>query len=160
MVLVRNVQIKKRMSLHPVPIFHGKCMDKQWKQWQTLFPWDPKSLQILTSTVKQRRLLLGREAMKNLDSILKSRDLTLSKGLYSQIYGFSRSRERKWKLDHKEGWEPRNWCFCTVVSDKTLESPLDCKEIQAVHSKGNQSWIFIGRTDAEAEPPLLWPIDG
>ena len=59
--------------------------------------------------------------------------------------------------DHKEGWTPKNWCFWTVVLEKTLESPLDCKEIQPVHPKGNQSWIFIGRTDAEAETPILWP---
>ena len=62
-----------------------------------------------------------------------------------------------WELDHKEGWAPKNWCFWTVVSEKTLESPLDCKEIQPVHPKGNQSWIFTGRTDAEA--PILWPPD-
>ena len=64
-----------------------------------------------------------------------------------------------WELDHKEGWEPKNWCFWTVVLEKTLESPLDCKVIQPVHPKGNQSWIFIGRTDAEAEAPVLWPPD-
>ena len=62
-----------------------------------------------------------------------------------------------WKMDHKEGWAPKNWCFWTAVLEKTLEGPLDCKEIQSVHSKGNQSWIFIGRTDAEAETPILWP---
>ena len=65
-----------------------------------------------------------------------------------------------WELDHKESWAPKNWCFWTVVLEKTLESPLDCKEIQPVHPKGNQSWIFIGRTDAEAETPILWPPDG
>ena len=64
-----------------------------------------------------------------------------------------------WKLDHKEGWAPKNWCFWTVVLEKTLESPLDCKEIKRVNPKGNQSWIFIGRTDAEAEAPVLWPHD-
>ena len=64
-----------------------------------------------------------------------------------------------WELDHKESWVPKNWCFRTVVLEKTLESPLDCKEIQSVHPKGNQSWIFIGRTDAEAEAPILWPPD-
>ena len=64
-----------------------------------------------------------------------------------------------WELDHKEGWVPKNWCFQTVVLVKTLESPLDSKEIQPVHSKGNQSWLFIGRTDAEAEAPILWPPD-
>ena len=64
-----------------------------------------------------------------------------------------------WEMDHKEGWAPKNWCFQTVVLEKTLESPLDCKEIQPVHPKGNQSWIFIGTTDAEAETPILWPPD-
>ena len=64
-----------------------------------------------------------------------------------------------WELDHKEGWAPKNWCFQTVVLEKTLESPLDCKEIQPIYPKGNQSWIFIGRTDAEVEAPTLWPPD-
>ena len=64
-----------------------------------------------------------------------------------------------WELDHKESWAPKNWCFWTVVLEKTLESPLDCKEIQPVHPKRNHSWIFIGRTDAEAEAPILWPPD-
>ena len=64
-----------------------------------------------------------------------------------------------WELDYKESWPPKNWCFWTVMLEKTLESPLDCKEIQPVHPKGNQSWIFIGRTDAEAETPILWPPD-
>ena len=65
-----------------------------------------------------------------------------------------------WELDYKESWAPKNWCFWTVVLEKTLESPLDCKEIQPVHPKGNQSWIFIGKADAEAETPILWPPDG
>ena len=64
-----------------------------------------------------------------------------------------------WELDHKESWVPKNWCFWTVVLDKTLESPLDCKEIKPVNPKGNQSWMFIGRTDVEAEAPILWPPD-
>ena len=64
-----------------------------------------------------------------------------------------------WELDYKESWAPKNWCFWTVVLEKTLESPLDCKGIQPVHPKGNQSWMFIGRTDAEAEAPILWPPD-
>ena len=93
----------------------------------------------------KRRLLLGRKAMTNLDSRLKS------KGPSSQSYGFSSSQVWIWKLDYKGSWAPKNWCFWTVVLEKTLESPLDCKEIQPVHPKGNQSWIFIGRTDAEAE---------
>ena len=105
-------------------------------------------------------LLLGRKAMTNLDSILKSKDhYFANKGPSSQSYGFSSSHVWMWELDHKESWALKNWCFWTVVSEKTLERPLDCKEIQPVHPKGNQSWIFIGRTDAEAEAPILWPPD-
>ena len=81
------------------------------------------------------------------------------KGLCSQSYAFSGSHIETWELDHTEGWAPKNWYFWTVVLDKTLESPLDCKEIKPVNSKGNQSWIFIGRTDDEAEAPILWPPD-
>ena len=76
-----------------------------------------------------------------------------------QSYGFSSSHVWVRELDYKESWVPKDWCFRTVVLEKTLESPLDCKEIQPVHPKGNQSWMFIGRTDAEAETPILWPPD-
>ena len=69
------------------------------------------------------------------------------------------SHEWMWMRDYKESWAPKNWCFWTVVLEKTLESPLDCKEIQLVHPKGDQSWVFIGRTDVEAETPILWPLD-
>ena len=79
------------------------------------------------------------------------------KGPYSQSYGFSSSHVGMWELNHKEGWVLKNWCFPTVVLEKTLESPLHGKEIKPVNPKGNQSWIFIGRTDAEAEAPVLWP---
>ena len=81
------------------------------------------------------------------------------KGLYIQSYGFSNSHIQMWDLDHKEGWLLKNWCFSTVVLEKTLEGPLDCKEIKPANPKGNQSWLFIGRTDAEAETPILWPPD-
>ena len=94
--------------------------------------------------------------MANRDSILKSRDITL---LFSKGYGFSSSHAWMWELDYKESWASKSWCFWTVVLEKPLESPLDCKEIQPVHPKGNQSWIFLGRTDAEAETPILWPPD-
>ena len=77
----------------------------------------------------------------------------------SQGYGFSRSHVWMWGLDYTESWAPKNWCFWTVVLEKTLASPLDCKEIQLVHPKGDQSWVFIGGTDAEAETPILWPPD-
>ena len=98
----------------------------------------------------KRRLLLGRKAMTNLDSILKSRDITLPKKVCLVSYIFFSSHVWMWELDYNESWVPKNWCFWTVVLEKTLESPLDCKEIQPVDPKGNQSWIFIGRTDAEA----------
>ena len=91
--------------------------------------------------------------------IKKQRLYFVNEGLYSQSYGFSSSLVRMWELDYKESWAPKNWCFWTVVLEKTLGSPLDCKEIQPVHPKGNQPWIFIGRTDAEAEDPILWPPD-
>ena len=82
-----------------------------------------------------------------------------NKGLSSQGYGFSSGHVWMWELDCEESWVLKNWCFWTVVLEKTLESPLDCKEIQPVHPKGDQSWVFIGRTDAVAETPILWPPD-
>ena len=88
----------------------------------------------------------------------ENRDVT-DKYPSSQSYGFSHSQVQRWELDHKEGWALKNWCFQTVALEKTLESPLDCKEIQPVNPKRNQSWMFIGRTDAEAETPVLWPSD-
>ena len=87
--------------------------------------------------------------------IKKQRHYFANKGQSSQNYGFSSSRVWMWELDYKDSWVPRNWCFWTVVLEETLESPLDCKEIQLVHPRGNQSWIFIGRIDAEGETPLL-----
>ena len=103
----------------------------------------------------KRRLLLGGKAMTNLDRILKSkRHYFADKGPSSQGYGFSSSHVWMWKLDYKENWTPKNGCFWTVVLQKTLESPLDCKEIQPVHSKGDLPWIFIGRTDVEADTPI------
>ena len=91
--------------------------------------------------------------------IKKQRHYFANKGPSSQSYGFSSSHVWMWELDYKESWVLKNWCFWTVVLEKTLESPLDCKEIQPVHPKGNQSWIVIGRPDAEAETPILWPPD-
>ena len=108
----------------------------------------------------KRRLLLGRKTMINLDSILKTRHHLADKGLYSQSYGFSSSHVGMWELDHKEHWPLKNWYFQTVVLEKTLEIPLDSKEIKLVNPKGNHFWIFIGRTDVEAEASILWPPDG
>ena len=89
--------------------------------------------------------------------IKKQRHYFANKALCSQRYGLSSSHVCMWELDQKEGWAPQNWCFWTVVLEKTLESRLDSKDIQPVNPKGNQSWIFIGRSDAEAEAPILWP---
>ena len=98
--------------------------------------------------------------MTNLDSILKKqRHYFANKGPSSQGYVFSSSHVWMWELDYKQSLAPKNWCFWTVVLEKTLESPLDCKEIQPVYPKRNQSWIFIGRTDVEVEAPILWPPD-
>ena len=106
----------------------------------------------------QRCLLLGRKAMNNQDSILKKqRHHFANKGPSSQSYGFSSRHVWMWELDHKESWALKNWYFWIVMLEKTLESPLDSKEIQPVHPKGNQSWMFTGRTDVEAETPILGP---
>ena len=91
--------------------------------------------------------------------IEKQRHYFTDKGLSSQSYGFSNSHVWMWYLGHKESWAPKNWCFWTVELKKTLESPLDCKEIKPVNLNGNQSWIFTGRIDAEAEAPILWLPD-
>ena len=106
----------------------------------------------------KRCLFFGRKVMTNIDSIVKKqRHYFANKGPSSQGYSFSSGHVWMWELDWEEGWAPKNWCFWTVVLEKTLESPLDCKEIQPVHSKGDQSWVFTGRTDAKAETPMLWP---
>ena len=91
--------------------------------------------------------------------VKKQRHYFADKGPSSQSYCFSSSHVWMWELVYKEGWAQKNWCFWTVVLKKTLESPLDCKEIKPVNPKGNQSWILIGRNDAEAETPILWPPD-
>ena len=100
-------------------------------------------------------LLLGREAITNLDSVLKSRGITLLTKVHTVSCDFSSSHVWMWELGHKEGWVPNYWFFQTVVLEKTLESLSDSKEIKAVNPKGNQPWIFIGRTDAEAEAPIF-----
>ena len=108
----------------------------------------------------KRCLLLGRKVMINLDSIIKKqRHYFVNKGLSCQGYGFSSGHVWMWELDYKESWVPKHWYFSTVVLEETLESPLDCKEIQPVHPKEDQSWVFTGRTDVEAETPILRPPD-
>ena len=91
--------------------------------------------------------------------MLKSRHYFINKGLYSQSYGLSSSHVWMWELHHKKDWALKDWCFWTVVLEKTFECALGCKEIKPANHKGNQSWIFTGRTDAEAETPILWPPD-
>ena len=107
----------------------------------------------------KRRLLLEGKLWPTRQHIKKQRHYFANQGPSSQGSGFSSGHVWMWELDYKESWVPNNWCFWTVVLEKTLESPLDCKEIQAVHSKGNQSWMSIGRTDAEPEALILWPPD-
>ena len=105
----------------------------------------------------KRHFLLGRKAITKLDSTVKSRDITLPTKFCIVSYGFSSSHIWMWELDHKKGWAWKNWCLWIVVLKKTLQSPLDSKETKPVNPKGNQSWIFIERIDAEA--PILWPPD-
>ena len=137
-------------------------MGKQWKQWETFFfffwlqnhcrwclqPWNQKMLTPWKKSYGQPW-----------QHIKKQRHYFANKGPSSQIYGFSSSHVGMWELDYKENWATKNGCFWTVVLEKTPESLLDCKEIQPVHPKENQFWIFTGRTDAEPETLLLWPPD-
>ena len=113
-----------------------------------LKPWNKKTLTPWKESYNQPR-----------QYIKKQRHYFANKGPSSQGYGFSSSHVWMWELDYKENWAPKNWCFWTAVLDKSLESPLHCKEIQPVHPKGDQSWVFIGRTDVEAEAVILWPPD-
>ena len=135
-------------------------MGKQWKQWQTIYGGVLQNhCRCDCSHYIKRCLLLGRKVITNLDSILTSRDYFAKKGPSSQGYGFSCGHIWMWELDYRESWAPKNWCFWTVVLEKTLESPLDGKEIQPVNPTGNLSWMFIGRTDTKTETPILWPPD-
>ena len=130
-------------------------------KWQTLFSWAPKSFQMVTAVMKLKDACsLGKNYDKSKQCIKKQRHHFANKGLSNQSYGFSSSHVQIWELDHKECWGPMNWCFWTVVLQKILESLLDCKEIKPVHPKGNQSWIFIGGTNAEAETLIFRPLDG
>ena len=134
-------------------------MGKHWKQWQTLFLGAPKSLQMVTAAMKLKDASsqkIGYDQPRQ--HMKKQRHYFANKGPSSQSYGFSSSHVWMWELDYKDSWALKNWCFWTVVLEKTLGSPWDCKEIQPVHPEGNQPWIFIGRTLAEAETPL-WPPD-
>ena len=134
-------------------------MEKLWKLRDFIFLGSKITADGDCSHEIKRCLLLGRKTMTNLDSILKSRHYIPNKVQSCQSYGFSSSRVWMWELNHKEGWAWKNWCFWTVMLEKTLESPLDCKEIKPVNPKGNQPWIFTGRTDTEASDPILLSPD-
>ena len=133
-------------------------MGKQWKQCQTLFFWAPKSLQMVMAAMKLKYTysLEGKYDQPR-QHVKKQRHYFVHKGPSSQGYGFSSGHVWMWESDCEETWAPKNWCFWTVVLEKTVESPLDCKEIQPVHRKGDQSWVFIDRTHFEAATPILWP---
>ena len=137
----------------------NRWANKQWKQWETFLggskitAYGDCSHEIKTLAPWMRSHEQPRQHIE------KQRHYFADKGPYSQSYGFSSSHVWMWELDCKESWMPKNWCFWLVLSEKILESSLDCKEIKSVNPKGNQSWIFIGRTDADAETPLLWPSD-
>ena len=126
-----------------------------------LFSWAPKSLHMVTAAMKLKDTCsLGKKAMTNLDNITRlQRHYFADKGPYCQSSGFSSSPIWMWELGHKESWALKDWCFWTVVLEKTLESPLAWKEIKPVGHTGNKSWIIIGRTDNETEAPILWPLD-
>ena len=131
-------------------------MGKQWKQWETLFWGAVKSLQMVSATMKLKDACSLEEKLDQPGQHIKKRRYCFTnKGPSSQGYGFSSDHVWMSELDCEESWVLKNWCFWTVVLGKTLESLLDCKEIQPVHPKG----IFIGRTDAEAETPILRPPD-
>ena len=138
--------------------FMANRWGKQWKQWQTLLLGAPKSLQMVAAAMKLRHLLLGGKVMTNLDSILKSRDITLPtkvRLVRAMVFPVVMYGCESWTIKKAEHWRIdafELWCW-----RRLFESPLDCKKIQPVHPKGDQSWVFIGRTDVEAETPILWP---
>ena len=146
-------------SWHPVPSLHDKQTGKQWKQWQTSIFLGSKITVDSDCSHESKKMLTPWK--KSYDQprqhIKKQRHYFANKGLYSQSCGFSSSPVQMWELNYKESWVPENWCLWTVVLEKILESPLDSKEIKLVHPKGNQPWIPIGSTDAEAGAPVVWP---
>ena len=134
-------------------------MGKQWKQWQILF-WGGSKITIEVIAAMKLKDTSWKESYDQpKQHIKKQRHYFADKGPSSQGYGFSSSHVWMWELDSKESWAPKNLCFWTMVLEKTLESPLNFKEIQPVHPKGDQSWVFIGRFDVEGETPILWPPD-
>ena len=130
-----NIQKTKIVAFGPITSW--QIEGKQWKQWETLCFWAPKSLQMVTAAMKLKGAPWKKSYGQPREHIKKKQHYFAKKGLSSQSFGFSSSHVWMWELDHKESWVPKNWCFSTVVLEKTLESLLDCKEIQPVHPKGD-----------------------
>ena len=136
-------------------------MANRWGNSGWLYFWGPpKSLQMVTAAMKLKDACsLEEKLWPTHTAYKKQRHYLANKGPSTQGCGFSRSHVWMWELGYKESWALKNWCFWPVVLEKTLESPLDCREIQLVHPKGDQSWVFFGRTDVEDETLILWPPD-
>ena len=134
-------------------------MGKQWKQWETLFSWALKSLWMVTAVMKLKDTFSLEKSYDKPRQCIKKQTHhhSVNKGLDGQSYDFSCSRVGMWALDHEESRVPNNWCFWIVLLQKTLENPLESKEIKSVIPEGNQCWIFTGRTEVEA--PILWLSD-
>ena len=143
---ITSQQINGETMETVIDIFYFFELQNHCRWW--LQPWNEKTLAPWKKSYDQPRR-----------HIKKQRHYFANKSPSSQGYGFSSSHVWMWELDHKESWAPKDWCFWTVVLEKSLESPLDFKEIKPVHPKGDQSWVFTGRTDVEAETPILWPPD-
>ena len=148
-----KLNIQKTKIMASVPITSWEIDRETVETVSDFIVWGSKITADCDCSHKIKRcLLLGRKVTINLDSILKSRDITLPTKVRLAMAMF-------FLVDCEESWAQKNWCFWTMMLEKTLKSPLDCKEIKLVHAKGDQSWVFIGRTDAEAETPILWPPD-
>ena len=171
MVIISRV-IPREGFLDPSSFFLSFCQIwNRWPSWVLIghsvltCSWNLShyifiSMYICLSTLEIKRHFLWKKSYDQpRQHIKKQRHFFVNKCSSSQSYDFSSSHVWMWELDHKESWVPKNWCFWTVVLEKTLENPLVCKEIKPVNHKGNQSWIFIGRTHAKAETPMLWPPD-
>ena len=157
-----NIQKTKIMASGPITSWQMETVTtvSLWKQWQILFWGAPNHCRWWLQPWNEKMLAPWKESYDQPGQhVKKQRHYFASKGPSSQGCGFSSGHVWMWELDCKESWVPKNWCFWTAVLEKTLESPLDCKEIHWVHPKGHQPWVFIGGTDVEAETPVLWPPD-
>ena len=141
------------------PITPWQIGGEKVKTMTVLFSWSQKLMWMETAAMKFKDACsLEGKLWQTRQHIKKQRHHFVNKGLSSQSYGFPSSHVQVWELDLKESWKPKNWCFWIVLLEKTFKSPLDCRDIKPVNPKGNQPWIFIERTDAEAEAPILWPL--